>query len=89
MAEFNLNSMNIFTLGNNISEALSDCGVIEKASMTILLNDEEFKKVDEDLFYRNRKDENEEFIPSEGEIDITFEGVYIIIKNKDYGSNKN
>ena len=89
MAEFNLNSMNIFTLGNNISEALSDCGVIEKASMTVLLNDEEFKKVDEDLFYRNRKDEKEEFVPSEGEIDITFEGVDIIIKNKDYGSNKN
>ena len=54
----------------------------EKADLTIYLNDEEFGKVDEDLFYRNRKDENEEFIPSEGEIDITFEGVNMKIKNK-------
>jgi hypothetical protein len=38
--------------------------------------------VDEDLFYRNRKDESEKFVPSEGEIDITFKGVNMIIKKK-------
>ena len=88
MAEFNLNSMNIFTLGSEVSEALAECGVMDKAEITILLNDEEFKKVDEDLFYRNRKDESEEFVPSEGEIDVTFENANIIIKNKEHESNK-
>jgi hypothetical protein len=82
MNDFNLSSMSIFSLGSVLSETLTEYGVKEKADLVIYLNDEEFKMVDEDLFYRNRKDEKEEFIPSEGEIDITFEGVNITIKKK-------
>jgi len=82
MNEFNLSSMSIFSLGSVLSETLAEYGVREKADLIIYLNEEEFSKVDEDLFYRNRKDENEEFVPSEGEIDITFEGANIIIKKK-------
>lgn len=82
MNEFNLGSMSIFSLGSVLSETLAEYGVREKADLTIYLNDDEFSKVDEDLFYRNRKDEKEEFVPSEGEIDITFEGVNMKIKNK-------
>ena len=82
MNEFNLGSMSIFSLGSVLSETLAEYGVREKADLIIYLNDDEFSKVDEDLFYRNRKDEKEEFVPSEGEIDITFEGVNMKIKNK-------
>lgn len=82
MNEFNLGSMSIFSLGSVLSETLAEYGVRDKADLIIYLNDEEFSKVDEDLFYRNRKDEKEEFVPSEGEIDITFEGVNMKIKNK-------
>ena len=82
MSDFNLSSMSIFSLGSVLSETLAEYGVKEKADLIIYLNEEEFKMVDEDLFYRNRKDEKEEFIPSEGEIDITFEGVNITIKKK-------
>lgn len=82
MNEFNLSSMSIFSLGSVLSETLAEYGVRDKADLIIYLNDEEFSKVDEDLFYRNRKDEKEEFVPSEGEIDITFEGVNMKIKNK-------
>ena len=82
MNEFNLSSMSIFSLGSVLSETLAEYGVKEKADLIIYLNEEEFKMVDEDLFYRNRKDEKEEFIPSEGEIDITFEGANITIKKK-------
>ena len=82
MNDFNLSSMSIFSLGSVLSETLAEYGVKEKADLIIYLNEEEFKMVDEDLFYRNRKDEKEEFIPSEGEIDINFEGVKIIIKVK-------
>lgn len=74
--------MSIFSLGSVLSETLAEYGVKEKADLIIYLNEEEFKMVDEDLFYRNRKDEKEEFIPSEGEIDITFEGANITIKKK-------
>ena len=82
MSDFNLSSMSIFSLGSVLSETLAEYGVKEKADLIIYLNEEEFKMVDEDLFYRNRKDEKEEFIPSEGEIDITFEGVNITVKKK-------
>ena len=74
--------MSIFSLGSVLSETLAEYGVREKADLTIYLNEEEFKMVDEDLFYRNRKDEKEEFVPSDGEIDINFEGVSITIKKK-------
>ena len=82
MSEFNLSSMNIFTIGDALSDSLRDCGVSENAELTIYVNEEEFKMVDEDLFYRNRKVESEKFVPSEGEIDITFKGVNMIIKKK-------
>ena len=82
MSEFNLGSLSIFSIGDVLSETLRDYGVRQKADLIIYVNEEEFKLVDEDLFYRNRKDESEEFVPSEGEIDITFEGVNMIIKQK-------
>ena len=82
MSEFNLSSLSIFSIGDVLSETLREYGVREKADLTIYVNEEEFKLVDEDLFYRNRKDESEEFVPSEGEIDITFEGVNMVIKQK-------
>jgi hypothetical protein len=82
MNDFNLSSMSIFSLGSVLSETLTEYGVKEKADLVIYLNDEEFKMVDEDLFYRNRKDDKEEFVPSEGEIDINFELAKIIIKKK-------
>ena len=82
MSEFNLGSMSIFSIGDVLSETLRNYGVTEKADLTIYVNEEEFKLVDEDLFYRNRKDESEEFVPSEGEIDINFEGVNMVIKQK-------
>ena len=74
--------MSIFSIGSVLSETLAEYGVKEKADLAIYLNDEEFKMVDEDLFYRNRKDEKDEFVPSDGEIDINFEGVNITIKKK-------
>ena len=74
--------MSIFNLGSVLSETLAEYGVKYKADLIVYLGDNEFKMVDEDLFYRNRKDEKEEFVPSDGEIDITFEGVNITIKKK-------
>ena len=82
MEDFKFGTASIFELGNIISSKLNEDGVTQQSELYIYLNEEEFKKVDEDLFYRNRKDESQEFIPSEGEIDINFDNVNIIIKKK-------
>lgn len=80
--DFKFGSISIIELGNIIEEKLKEDGITEKAELTVYVNNDEFKKIDEDLFYRTRKDENTEFIPSEGEIEVNFEGVNIIIRKK-------
>ena len=74
--------MSIFELGQFISFKLKEDGVTMQSELTVYVTSEKFKKIDEDLYYRNRKDESQEFIPSEGEIDINFELVKIIVKEK-------
>lgn len=81
--EFKFGTMSIFELGQFISSKLKEDGVTIQSELTVYVTSEEFKKVDEDLYYRNRKDESQEFIPSEGEIDINFELVKIIVKEKE------
>jgi len=81
--EFKFGTMSIFELGQFISSKLKEDGVTAQSELTVYVTSEEFKKVDEDLYYRNRKDESQEFIPSEGEIDINFELVKIIVKEKE------
>lgn len=83
MEDFKFGTMSIFELGNMVSSKLKEDGVVHQSKLYIYLDKEEFKKVDEDLFYRNRKDEKDEFIPSEGEIDINFNGVKIVIIEKE------
>ena len=80
--EFKFGTFSIFELGQMISEKLKEDGVTNQSVLYVYLNEEEFKKVDEDLFLRNRKNEDEEFIPSEGEIDINIDLNKIIIKQK-------
>ena len=80
--EFKFGTMSIFELGQFISSKLKEDGITIQSELTVYVTSEEFKKVDEDLYYRNRKDESQEFIPSEGEIVINFELVKIIVKEK-------
>ena len=82
MNEFKFGTMSIFELGQMVSSKLKEDGIAQQSKLDIYLNEEEFKKVDEDLFYRNRKSEDDKFIPSEGEININFDMVKIIIKQK-------
>lgn len=81
--EFKFGTMSIFELGQFISSKLKEDGITIQSELTVYVTSEEFKKIDEDLYYRNRKDESQEFIPSEGEIDINFELVKIIVKEKE------
>ena len=80
---FKFGTMSIFELGQFISSKLKEDGITIQSELIVYVTSEEFKKIDEDLYYRNRKDESQEFIPSEGEIDINFELVKIIVKEKE------
>jgi len=80
--DFKFGTFSIFELGQMISEKLKEDGVANQAELYVHLNEDEFKRVDEDLFLRNRKSEDEEFIPSEGEIDINIDLVKVIIKQR-------
>lgn len=79
---FKLGTLSIFELGQFISEKLRDDGVEEQAILSIYVNEDEFKKVDEDLYYRNRTDEKQEFVPSDGEVIVNFDNVKILIKSE-------
>jgi hypothetical protein len=80
--EFKFGTMSIFELGQLISTKLKNDGITQQSELYVYVDKEQFKKVDEDLFYRNKKDDNQEFTPSEGEIIINFENVKIVIKEK-------
>lgn len=80
--QFNFGAAYIFEMGTRLSKQLHDGGIEEQAILSVFVGKDEFKKIDEDLFYRNRKDEEEKFIPSEGEIDINFDLVKIKIKER-------
>lgn len=80
--EFKFGTMGIFELGQLVSSKLKEEGITQKSELCVYLNEEEFKKVDEDLFYRTKRGDREDFVPSEGEIDINFETVKIIVKQR-------
>lgn len=81
--EFNFGTIGISELGNIISDKLVENGIKIQSELIVYVNKDEFKKVDEDLYYRNKEDDSQEFIPSEGEIIINFEMVKVIIKEKE------
>ncbi len=77
---FQLGAMNIFELGQMVIGKLKECGVKKPSELTIRVGKEEFGKIDEDLYYRNRNKDKGEFIPSEGEIVINFDNLRIVIE---------
>jgi hypothetical protein len=84
--EFNFGTANIFDLGKTISDKLVKDGIKYKSELFVYVDENDFKKIDEDLYYRNKEDDSDKFIPSDNEIIINFEMVKIIVKK--YGSNK-
>lgn len=77
--EFKFGTASIMEIGDELSNKLAANGVKNQAKLEIYLDEEEFKRVDEDLFYRMRKDTEKEFEPSESEIIVNFDKVKIEI----------
>ena len=73
-------SVSISELGRLVSSKLRENGITTKSDLFVYVNEDDFKKIDEDLFYRNKKDDSEKFVPSDGEIIVNFELVNIVIK---------
>ncbi len=75
--ELSLNSMKIYELGEYISKFLNDNGLSRENNLVISVSKDELKKIDEDLYYRN-KPEGKEFIPSDNDVVVKFENINII-----------
>ena len=79
MREFSFGSNSIAELGNYVNGFLAEHGMKGPSELRVTVGKDEFRKVDEDLFYRNREDGDKEFIPSEGEVDVSFGSLKIRI----------
>jgi hypothetical protein len=56
---------------------LNDNGLSHENDLVVKVSKEELKKIDEDLYYRN-KPEGKEFIPSDNDVVVKFENLNII-----------
>ena len=78
-----LNLQKLYELGEHIGEVLIKNKVEKQATLTISVSDDDFKKIDEDIFYKLRAkgvySEDTEFEPSEDRIELNFNGVDIEI----------
>lgn len=77
MEQLTLNSGKIFELGEYISKFLHNNNLNKENDLVIKVTKEDLKKIDEDLYYRN-KPEGEEFIPSDNDLIVKFENLNII-----------
>lgn len=71
-----MNSLDVADIGMEISEKLKGYKLSKDCMLEIPLTENDFKKMDEDLYYRQHLDENE-FVPSEDEIIVKFENLTI------------
>ena len=77
MKELTLSSNKIFELGEYIAKFLLDNGLDRENDLVIKVSKEWLKKIDEDLYYRN-KPKGEEFVPSDNDVVVKFENLNII-----------
>jgi hypothetical protein len=77
-----LTTSEIAKIGSTVSEILAQNHATECNEIKIVVDDESFLKIDEDLFYRNRKDDKQEFRPSDNQIVVNFPNVRIFIRKK-------
>ena len=77
-----LNTNKIQEIGGFISEQMRELKISD-STFIINVDNDSFKKIDEDLFYRmNENDKEKQYIPSEKEILISFPNVKLIINEK-------
>ena len=75
--ELTLNSIKIYELGEYIAKFLNENGLNQENDLVIKVDKPQLKKIDEDLYYRN-KPKGEEFVPSDNDVVVKFENLNII-----------
>ena len=79
--ELTLNSIKIYELGEYISKYLNDNGLTQENDLVINVTKEQLRKIDEDLYYRN-KPEGQEFTPSDTDVVVKFENLNMIFTSE-------
>ena len=74
----NLTTNEIFKIGMELSNNLALNKIINDNKLFLKVDEESFKKIDEDLYYRNYPD-GKDFEPSFPEINVKFPHLDIII----------
>lgn len=74
----NLTTNEIFKIGMELSNNLALNKIINNNKLFLKVDEESFKKIDEDLYYRNYPD-GKDFEPSFSEINVKFPYLDIII----------
>lgn len=77
--ELTLNSYKIFEIGEDISKRLHESGITKESKLVINVTNDELRKIDEDLYYRNNPN-GTDYVPSDGELLVTFDNLIIEIK---------
>ena len=85
--ELTLNSIKIYDLGEYVTKFLHDNGLTIENDLVIRVSKENLKKIDEDLYYRNKPDGNE-FIPSDSDVVVKFENLNIIFTTEETTSDE-
>ena len=83
MDEIKLDKNTLIQLGNSLFDVLHEVNVTKDCQLIINVDNVSFKKIDEDIYYRDNKDENKNFEPSENEIVLKFHNLKIIIRKED------
>lgn len=78
----NLTTNEIFKMGMELSNNLALNKIINDNKLFLKVDEESFKKIDEDLYYRNYPD-GKDFEPSFSEINVKFPYLDIIICKDD------
>ena len=82
MSELKLNSNKIYELGSYISNFLRENGVYGESDLVVYVDATELRKIDEDLYYRN-KPKGEDFVPSDEDLIVKFDNCNIIFSIKE------
>ena len=81
-----INAEKIFKVGGEVSEVLKKNKVIYDSTLTLSGDEEWFKKIDEDIFYKLKNaeaiDKDAEFIPSDDKITLNFDRLSLEIVKK-------
>lgn len=85
--ELTLNSIKIYELGEYITKFLHDNGLTMENDLVIKVTKENLRKIDEDLYYRNKPD-GDEFTPSDNDVIVKFENLNIIFTTEDTSSDE-